>query len=120
VNLDPGYVSLSKLVLATTKDYSHRIYVGSGMYAESALHFENGQWTAWPWTYPDYAGPRYHAFFGHVRELYKAKLNVTSQSANTPSEPGSANPVIHETSNPSSEITGLIEPGSDREGGTDQ
>ncbi|MBI4582261.1 MAG: DUF4416 family protein [Planctomycetes bacterium] len=83
VNLDPGYISLSKLVLATTKDYSHRVYVGSGIYAEATLHYENGRWTAWPWTYPDYAGPRYHAFFDRVREGYKAKLNVPEGGQDT-------------------------------------
>jgi hypothetical protein len=79
VNLDPGYITLSKLVLATTKDFSHRVYVGGGIYAETTLHFENGHWIAWPWTYPDYAGPQYQAFFEHVRELYKAKLNERGQ-----------------------------------------
>jgi hypothetical protein len=74
VNLDPGYLSLSKLVLATTKDYSHRIYMGNGVYAESTLHYENGQWLPWPWTYPDYADDRYHAFFERVRERLKQKL----------------------------------------------
>ncbi|MHC4442434.1 MAG: DUF4416 family protein [Planctomycetota bacterium] len=75
VNLDPGYVTLSKLVLATTKDYSHRIYLGQGIYAESTLRYENSQWTAWPWTYPDYADMRYHEFFKEVREKYKQKLS---------------------------------------------
>jgi len=76
VNLDPGYLTLSKVVLATTKDYSHRLYLGSGIYAESTLHYESGRWVAWPWTYPDYADTRYHAFFEHLREQFKAKLNA--------------------------------------------
>jgi hypothetical protein len=77
VNLDPGYLSLSKLVLATTKDFSHRIYLRDGIYAESTLHYEGGRWVAWPWTYPDFAADRYHAFFDQVRERYKLKLNVS-------------------------------------------
>jgi hypothetical protein len=80
VNLDPGYLSLSKLVLATTKDYSHRLYLRDGIYAESTLHYEDGRWMGWPWTYPDYAGGQYHEFFGQVRELYKAKLNARAQA----------------------------------------
>ncbi|GMV98387.1 MAG: DUF4416 family protein [Phycisphaerae bacterium] len=76
VNLDPGYLSLSKLVLATTKDYSHRVYLRDGIYAESTLHFEAGGWVPWPWTYPDYADGRYHEFFHQVRERYKAKLSA--------------------------------------------
>lgn len=86
VNVDPGYVTLSKLVLATTKDYSHRIYLGNGIYAESTMHYEKGAWVAWPWTYPDYADTRYHAFFEEVRERYRRKLNALG----VPGEPGAA------------------------------
>lgn len=75
VNLDPGYLTLSKLVLATTKDFSHRVFVGDGIYAESTLHYHDGRWQAWPWTYPDYADSRYHAFFDQVRRLLKSKLS---------------------------------------------
>ncbi len=83
VNIDPGYVTLSKLVLATTKDYGHRIYLRDGIYAESTLHYENGQWAPWPWTYPDYADGRYHAFFERVRENYKNKLNALAHDPAT-------------------------------------
>jgi len=76
VNLDPGYLTLSKLVLATTKDYSHRLYIGGGMYAEVTLHFENGDWRAWPWTYPDFAAGTYHSFFRQVRESYRQELSA--------------------------------------------
>lgn len=68
VNLDPGYVDLAKLVLATTKDRSHRIYIGQQMYAEVTLHFVEGRWQTWPWTYPDYRQAHYHEFFRRVRE----------------------------------------------------
>lgn len=68
VNLDPGYIDLSKLVLATTKDHAHRIYLQQGIYAEVTLQFTHGKWTPWPWTYPDYAADTYHAFFTQVRE----------------------------------------------------
>jgi hypothetical protein len=68
VNLDPGYVDLSKLVLATTKDRSHRIYLGQGIHAEVTLQFVSGRWEPQPWTYADYRGPHYHAFFLGVRE----------------------------------------------------
>jgi hypothetical protein len=76
VNLDPGYLELSKLVLATTKNGSHRIYLRDGIYAESTLHYRDGRWTAWPWSYPDYASDRYHPFFEQVRQRYKAKLEA--------------------------------------------
>ena len=74
VNLDPGYLTLSKLVLATTKDYSHRLYLQAGIYAEVTLRYEIGDWRPWPWTYPDYAADTYHPFFRQVREAYKTQL----------------------------------------------
>jgi hypothetical protein len=89
VNLDPGYLSLSKIVLATTKDYSHRLYLRDGIYAESTLHFESGKWIPWPWTYPDFADARYHGFFTQVRELFKIKLNTREQNGGSPPAAGS-------------------------------
>lgn len=76
VNLDPGYVDLGKLVLATTKDRSHRIYISGGVYAEVTLMFTEGAWRAMPWTYPDYAEPRYHGFLATVRELLKTARSL--------------------------------------------
>ena len=74
VNIDPGYLTLSKLVLATTKDYSHRLYIRDGIYAEVTLHFESGKWRPWSWTYPDYAADTYHGCFQEARERYKQQL----------------------------------------------
>lgn len=74
VNLDPGYVSLSKLVLASTKDYSHRIYLGDGIFAEVTLHFSNRRFNPWPWTYPDYKTEAYRRFFESLRGQYIEKL----------------------------------------------
>lgn len=71
VNLDPGYLTLAKLVLATTKDRSHRIYMNAGIYAEVTLQFAHGGWQPWPWTYPDYRAPTYHRFFERVRAVYR-------------------------------------------------
>ena len=88
VNLDPGYITLSKLILATTKDYSHRVYLGQGIYAESTLHYEKGQWLPWPWTYPDYADTRYHGFFKQVRERYKDKLSARGSEDESLRGPG--------------------------------
>lgn len=68
VNIDPGYLDLSKLVLASTKDSSHRVYLGRGIYAEVTLRYSHGRWLEHPWTYPDYKTPVYHAFFTQVRE----------------------------------------------------
>ena len=67
VNLDPGIIEPGKLVLATTKNYSHRIYIGQKMYAEVTLIFDKGAWRTLPYTYPDYAQQCYHDFFTKVR-----------------------------------------------------
>ncbi len=74
VNLDPGYLTLSKLVLATTKDYSHRMYLGQGIYGEVTLRFHDGKWQPWPWTYADYASGAYDDFFLAVRAWLKVRL----------------------------------------------
>ena len=68
LNIDPGYVSLSKLVLASTKDFAHRICVGDGIYAEITLSFYHRAWTTFPWTFPDYAEPTYHPFLNCCRD----------------------------------------------------
>jgi len=67
INLDPGIIEPSKLILASTKNYSHRIYIGQGMYAEVTLTFHKGKWQPFSYTYPDYKQPGYHEFFSKVR-----------------------------------------------------
>jgi len=67
-NLDPGYIAPSRLVLATTKDHAHRIYLEGGIYGEVTLLYRRDRWTPLEWTYPDYRTPDYHAFFSRVRE----------------------------------------------------
>ena len=67
VNLDPGLIEPSKLVLATAKNYSHRIYIGKKMYAEVTLIYDKGKWRPMPYTYPDYRQQCYHDFFEKVR-----------------------------------------------------
>lgn len=73
VNIDPGYLMLNKLVLASTKDRAHRIYLRDGIYAEECLYYVAG-WQTRPWTYPDYQRLDYQQFFSEVRELLKQKL----------------------------------------------
>jgi hypothetical protein len=76
VNLDPGYVDLAKLVLATTKDRQHRLYLGQGIYAEVTLRYTAGRFVPWEWTYPDYRTPEYLAFFDTVRRCYHQHLTA--------------------------------------------
>ena len=67
VNLDPGIIEPSKLILATTKNYSHRIYIGNRIYAEVTLIYHKGTWQPMEHTYPDYRQECYFAFFNKVR-----------------------------------------------------
>lgn len=79
VNIDPGYVSLAKLVLATTKDNVHRVYIGDGIFAEVALYFQKGRFHPWPWTYPDYASDVYRAVFEDIRSIYRRQLRTLKE-----------------------------------------
>jgi len=83
VNLDPGYVHTSKLVLASTKDAAHRIHIGSNMYAEITLQFTHGAWRTLGWTYPDYRLASYHEYFDKVRDrlLEQCRAARTDPSA---------------------------------------
>ncbi len=76
INLDPGYLSLSKVILATTKDYTHRLYIGCGIYAEVTLKYQEKKFSFWDWTYPDYKSPEYLHFFTQLRDQYKEQLKV--------------------------------------------
>jgi len=70
VNIDPGYINDSRLVLFSTKDFSHRIYTGNGIYSEVTLIYRKGAFRDLEWTYPDYRTPRAKEFFTAVRERY--------------------------------------------------
>lgn len=67
INLDPGYLTQAKLVLASAKNYAHRIHVRDNIYAEITLQYRQGRFHALPWTFPDFADGRYHAFFLGLR-----------------------------------------------------
>jgi hypothetical protein len=73
-NIDPGYLLLERLVLATGKNFSHRIYVGRGIYADLTLIYQRGAYRALPWTYPDYAGAPLGRFLAAVRRKYAVDL----------------------------------------------
>lgn len=69
-NIDPGYVTEAKVVLLTTKDYTHRVYLGQGIFAESTLFYQNKTFRPWPWTYPDYTSQDLISYFNEVRRIY--------------------------------------------------
>jgi hypothetical protein len=73
LNLDPGYLTPGKLVLASTKDFAHRIYLSRGIFAEVTLQYKHRQWKHHEYTFPDYRRADYQAFFSKCRELVKRR-----------------------------------------------
>lgn len=74
INIDPGYLDLARLVLASTKDFSHRIYLERGIHAEITLIFKNGRFQFLDWTYPDFRTDEYVNIFTQIRNIYKQQL----------------------------------------------
>jgi hypothetical protein len=74
LNLDPGYLTLGKLVLASTKDFAHRLYLDQGIYAEITLWWRHGRWQHHAWTFADYRREDYQAFFSQAREYLHERL----------------------------------------------
>ncbi|MDD4202648.1 MAG: DUF4416 family protein [Candidatus Omnitrophica bacterium] len=81
INIDPGYINYAKLVLFTTKDYNHRIYLGQGIFAEVTLNYSNKKKTFLPndWTYPDYRTDEYISFFNKARRIFAEQIANRNQ-----------------------------------------
>lgn len=84
INIDPGYLDMAKLVLATTKDYKHRVYLDKGIYAEVTLRYENKTFQSWDWTYPDYKTREYIAIFNQIRQIYTSQIVRSQYVSNLP------------------------------------
>ena len=76
VNIDPGYLLYERFVLASGKNFSHRIYIGRKIYADLTLIYQRGRFEALPWTYPDYADEPILAFLRQVRKKYAVDLKA--------------------------------------------
>jgi hypothetical protein len=76
VNLDPGYIENAKVILASTKNFYHRIYLEKGIFAEVTMHFRNNTFQFFPWTYPDYQSRDYQEFFLRIRHIYRSQLKT--------------------------------------------
>jgi hypothetical protein len=79
VNIDPGLVSLGNLVLASTKEFAHRVYLGGGIYAEVSMIYQNGSFRTLPWTYPDYQRDETIRFMNRVRDGLKEHIILLRQ-----------------------------------------
>ena len=75
INLDPGYLTHCNLILASAKDYYHRIHLQNGIYAEVTLFYQNEVFKNLPWTYPDFQTEKYKNFFLEVRGLYAKDIS---------------------------------------------
>uniref|UniRef100_A0A7C4ATM3 DUF4416 family protein n=1 Tax=Desulfomonile tiedjei TaxID=2358 RepID=A0A7C4ATM3_9BACT len=82
-NIDPGLLSLWNFVLATGKVNAHRIYLGSGIFADLTLIFRSSSYQPLPWTYPDYASIEMRTILNDFRKRYKWKLQNTAKSRQT-------------------------------------
>jgi hypothetical protein len=79
VNLDPGYVARERLVLATGKNFSHRIYLGQRIYGDLTLLAGSGGFQALSWSFPDYAGGPLPELLALVRKKYLWQLKELGQ-----------------------------------------
>jgi hypothetical protein len=76
VNIDPGYLLYERFVLASGKNFSHRIYIGSGIYADLTLIYQRGAFVKLPWTYPDFGDEPMLEFLAQVRNKYAVDLKT--------------------------------------------
>ena len=75
INIDPGYITLSNVFLASCKDYFHRVYLKKGVYLENEYRYIGKMFRTWEWTYPDYKKKEYLDFFYEVRKIYHKQLS---------------------------------------------
>ncbi len=79
INIDPGYMLQERFVLATGKNFAHRIYIGKNIYADLTLIYTKGEFKKLPWTYPDYSDKNMLSFLRQVRNKYVADLKNTQE-----------------------------------------
>jgi len=81
LNIDPGYLSASHLILATGKGFAHRPYLRDGIYADLTLLYREGGFKPLPWTYPDYASPKLTGLLVKIRAKYMEQLKTIRKEA---------------------------------------
>jgi hypothetical protein len=78
LNIDPGYICLEHVILATTKGYAHRPYLRDGIYADLTLICRNKSFQPLEWTYPDYRQEEVIRLFNQFRKKYVEDLKRRS------------------------------------------
>ncbi len=76
INIDPGYLAVEKIVVASTKNFTHRIYIGRGIYGDLQLMRRKGLYVQMPWTYADYIRPETLDFFSRLYALLHGEENL--------------------------------------------
>jgi len=80
VNIDPGYLLAERLVLASGKNYGHRIYLRNGIYADLTLIYRDKDYQPLAWTYPDYGEPKVRRWLRALRQKYLLQLRREEQT----------------------------------------
>ncbi|GAB6125106.1 DUF4416 family protein [Humidesulfovibrio idahonensis] len=88
VNLDPGLLTLERLVLASGKNFTHRVYLGGGIWADLTLIYNKRQgWVDLPWTFPDYATEDMKRRLTALRAMYKTAIEAGESRLNQGESP---------------------------------
>lgn len=90
VNLDPGYLDHTRVVLASFKHGPQKLYLGRGVWADLVLFYQDGRWTRLPWTFPDLRGGAHAPFFVQARRRYRELLREARKSG---AHPGGEDPL---------------------------
>jgi hypothetical protein len=79
INLDPGIIDYTKMVLASAKYGGQKIYLRDGIYADMTLVMVKGKWESFSWGFPDFKSGRYDAILNRIRDLYKAQMKPSNR-----------------------------------------
>jgi hypothetical protein len=82
VNIDPGYVAKQHFILATGKGFSHRPYIGQGIYADLTLVYREETYRSLEWTYPDYRSEQTIGMLNGLRKRYMIQLQQAKAEKN--------------------------------------
>lgn len=82
INIDIGYLDLFKVVLASYKVRSNKIYLSDGIWADMILYFDSGDYKTFSWGFPDFKSGIYNPAFGEIRTVYKLQLRKEKKAFN--------------------------------------
>ena len=79
INIDPAILTLENFILTTNKNFTHRIYLKDGVFADLTLIYNKKLgYTELPWTYADYSSEETKLFLNSVRDLFYNRLIESS------------------------------------------